>query len=213
MNFIKFTDELKNKENNILVDVIQSGYKILHESYISNTEDISRQLYNELSEEVDENNISLEGEYLEYIEFYGEITDNIQSIIDNYDWYVAYNYSNKVKLKPIISSDVCSKSFKSSDVFYHATSESNVESILNNGLVSSSLNNRDKYPNRIYFTSNLSSAKQMAIELKRHHGKPMAIVAFKFNEINGVIYNDDNSLSRDSYYAQDININNVYLIK
>jgi len=32
MNFIKFTNELKNKENKALVEAIQSGYKALHES-------------------------------------------------------------------------------------------------------------------------------------------------------------------------------------
>jgi hypothetical protein len=32
MNFIKFTNELKNKENTSLIEAIQSGYKALHES-------------------------------------------------------------------------------------------------------------------------------------------------------------------------------------
>jgi hypothetical protein len=42
MNFIKFTNKLKNKDNKALVEAIQSGYKALHQEFPEFTIDLDK---------------------------------------------------------------------------------------------------------------------------------------------------------------------------
>jgi len=126
--------------------------------------------------------------------------------LDENNWYIAkHNNQNRGEFKPKYSIDGVVNNTPT--ILYHATPTINVESILKNGIKSSSEDLRHKYPNRVYLASRLTVIKQLIVEMKRYSGvEDYSIFEIDGTKLNTTLYKDDTCSYLGCYYIQDYNI-------
>ena len=184
--------------------------QFLNESINQSTE--AKQFYNKLIEVY--SNIGIfenpTGEFLETIDFTlkRDFPQEFISFLDENNWYIAkHNNQNIGELKPKYSIEGVVDNDKIPSILFHATPTINVDSILKNGIKSSSKDLRHKYPDRVYVARKLSTIKQLIVEMKRYSGiDDYSIFEIDGTKLNTILYKDDTSSYFGCYYIQEYNI-------